>query len=120
MVVRVVRFRVAAAFAHAATEAARTEIFGARRPPGLVRATFGRQESGAGWVTFVTVSEWTDMASIYAWMGGPELQVVALPAGWTAPTETLDVQHYVVALSDSVGGEPTDLSGSDPVVSPAT
>ncbi len=120
MIIRVVRFRVASAFAHAAREAGRAEFFGPNPPPGLVRALFGRQESGGDWVTFATVTEWADMGSLYAWVGGADLHVVALPDGWTAPTELLDVQHYLSEGLDPAPDAPETIAGAGSVHAPVT
>ncbi len=102
MIIRVVRFRVAPSAKYAAIRAARNEFFGPDRPRGLLHATFGRQDKGDDWPTFVTVTEWADMESLYAWLGGPDLKVVALPDGWTEPTELIDVQHYLAERPDEL------------------
>ena len=65
-------------------------------PEGQLSATFGRQVHGDGTESFVYVTTWRDVESIYAWVGGPDL--VSTPRFLLGLEELVDgfeVQHYL-------------------------
>ena len=74
-----------------AARLARAEV-----PEGRLSVTFGRQVHGDGSESFVYVTTWRDMESIYAWVGGRDL--VATPRlfhGLERFLDGYDVQHYI-------------------------
>jgi hypothetical protein len=71
-------------------------------PEGQLSATFGRQVHGDGTESFVYVTTWRDVESIYAWVGGVDL--VSTPRflrGLEELVDTLEVQHYLGFESDA-------------------
>jgi hypothetical protein len=74
-------------------------------PEGQLSLTFGRQVHGDGTESFVYVTTWRDVESIYAWVGGPDL--VSTPRFLQGLEELVDgfeVQHYLGFEAD----EPSD------------
>jgi hypothetical protein len=75
-------------------------------PEGRLSATFGRQVHGDGSESFVYVTTWQDMESIYAWVGGRDL--VATPRlfhGLERFLDGYDVQHYIAPDLDQLTEE---------------
>jgi hypothetical protein len=65
-------------------------------PEGQLSATFGRQVHGDGTESFVYVTTWRDVESIYTWAGGADL--VSTPRFLRGLEELVDgfeVQHYL-------------------------
>jgi hypothetical protein len=68
----------------------------ARVPEGRLSATFGRQVHGDGSESFVYVTTWRDMESIYAWVGGRDLiGTPRLLRGLESLLDGFEVQHYI-------------------------
>jgi heme-degrading monooxygenase HmoA len=93
VIVRVLRFRVPArhgqrVFAHA------RRLSGPDGPDGLLHVSVGRQQDGPN-DTFILMTEWRDLESIYRWVRGPELLNATPSLGELSEFATdVDVQHY--------------------------
>ena len=75
-------------------------------PEGQLSATFGRQVHGDGTESFVYVTTWRDVESIYAWAGGADL--VSTPRflrGLEELVDRFEVQHYLGFQPDEPAGD---------------
>jgi hypothetical protein len=93
-----------------AARLARAEV-----PAGRLSATFGRQVHGDGSESFVYVTTWRDMDSIYAWVGGRDVVGTArLFRGLERLLDGYDVQHYIAPdLDELEGTQPATAAGAD-------
>ncbi len=93
MVVRVLRFRVPARHGRRVFDHAR-RLAGPAAPDGLLHVSVGRQQEGVS-DSFILLTEWRDLESIYRWIGGNPLVSPTPSLGELSELATdIDIQHY--------------------------
>ncbi len=97
LIVRVLEGRVHPGQVQIFREQAEKALRDARAHDGLVYAHVGRQAHVDGSEHIVFVSVWSDLASLYGWLGGTDLLgTPVLSNGSTEVFERFEVQHYEV------------------------
>ena len=125
MIVRVLRGHVSAKNAPQLWAGLAARMSGIEVPAGQLGATFGRQIHGDGSESFVYVTTWEDMQSVYEWVGGRDLVSTArLMRDLEGLMDDFEVQHFLgsnlatawaLVAAEAVGAERrTVASGPKP------
>jgi hypothetical protein len=123
VIVRVLRGHVSARNAPQLWAGLADRLSGIEAPAGQLGATFGRQIHGDGSESFVYVTTWVDMQSVYEWVGGRDLVSTArLMDDLEGLMDDFDVEHFLgsnlatawaLDAADSVGAEPRTMVGPE-------
>jgi len=125
VIVRVLRGHVTARNAPQLWAGLADRMAGIEPPAGQLGATFGRQIHGDGSESFVYVTTWVDMESVYEWVGGRDLVSTArLMHDLEGLMDDFEVQHFLgsnlatawaLDAAEAVGAERrTMASGPEP------
>jgi hypothetical protein len=96
VIVRVLRGHVSARNAPQLWAGLAERMSGIGAPAGQLSATFGRQIHGDGSESFVYVTTWVDMQSVYEWVGGRDLVSTArLMHDLEGLMDDFEVQHFL-------------------------
>ena len=100
MIVRVLRVRVNATRVAAFNAVFRRQVSLLREQPGLLYVKLARRLQGDGSEEVVLFEEWSDAASLYAWVG-PNLLEPRLVPGARELIDEIVVAHYEVLADEA-------------------